>query len=88
MGMILRIASSRIVGQGDIVGRSGYFSLNLSANSVMRGRLDARRTLKSLVADLRLKKVQPALPPPRKNRKKPLHNGFPIFPKQENMPSM
>ncbi|RHM87416.1 hypothetical protein DWZ35_23580, partial [Bacteroides caccae] len=36
-----------------IVGRSGYFSLNLSANSVMRGRLDARRTLKSLVADLR-----------------------------------
>ena len=39
MGMILRIASSRIVGQGDIVGRSGYFSLNLSANSVMRGRL-------------------------------------------------
>ena len=56
MGMILRIASSRIVGQGDIVGRSGYFSLNLSANSVMRGRLDARRTLKSLVADLRMKK--------------------------------
>ena len=54
MGMILRIASSRIVGQGGIVGRSGYFSLNLSANSVMRGRLDARRTLKSLVADLRL----------------------------------
>ena len=56
MGMILRIASSRIVGQGDIVGRSGYFSLNLSANSVMRGRLDARRTLKSLVADLRISK--------------------------------
>ncbi|KAB6446142.1 hypothetical protein GAY88_20610, partial [Phocaeicola vulgatus] len=26
----------------------------LSANSVMRGRLDARRTLKSLVADLRI----------------------------------
>ena len=59
MGMILRIASSRIVGQGDIVGRSGYFSLNLSANSVMRGRLDARRTLKSLVADLRLYKDLP-----------------------------
>ena len=58
MGMILRIASSRIVGQGDIVGRSGYFSLNLSANSVMRGRLDARRTLKSLVADLRAKKMR------------------------------
>ena len=57
MGMILRIASSRIVGQGDIVGRSGYFSLNLSANSVMRGRLDARRTLKSLVADLRVFKI-------------------------------
>ena len=56
MGMILRIASSRIVGQGDIVGRSGYFSLNLSANSVMRGRLDARRTLKSLVADLRIER--------------------------------
>ena len=63
MGMILRIASSRIVGQGDIVGRSGYFSLNLSANSVMRGRLDARRTLKSLVADLRvtLKEMTPAV---------------------------
>ncbi|WP_455188181.1 hypothetical protein, partial [Bacteroides congonensis] len=45
------------VGQGDIVGRSGYFSLNLSANSVMRGRLDARRTLKSLVADLRFNKT-------------------------------
>lgn len=60
MGMILRIASSRIVGQGDIVGRSGYFSLNLSANSVMRGRLDARRTLKSLVADLRV--TIPVLP--------------------------
>ena len=57
MGMILRIASSRIVGQGDIVGRSGYFSLNLSANSVMRGRLDARRTLKSLVADLRVNTI-------------------------------
>ena len=63
MGMILRIASSRIVGQGDIVGRSGYFSLNLSANSVMRGRLDARRTLKSLVADLRkTKKREPKKP--------------------------
>ena len=61
MGMILRIASSRIVGQGDIVGRSGYFSLNLSANSVMRGRLDARRTLKSLVADLREKKEKSLL---------------------------
>ena len=61
MGMILRIASSRIVGQGDIVGRSGYFSLNLSANSVMRGRLDARRTLKSLVADLRFNKIFPSL---------------------------
>ena len=61
MGMILRIASSRIVGQGDIVGRSGYFSLNLSANSVMRGRLDARRTLKSLVADLRDIKFQPQM---------------------------
>ena len=58
MGMILRIASSRIVGQGDIVGRSGYFSLNLSANSVMRGRLDARRTLKSLVADLRVYNIK------------------------------
>ena len=63
MGMILRIASSRIVGQGDIVGRSGYFSLNLSANSVMRGRLDARRTLKSLVADLRLDKNRDYLCP-------------------------
>ena len=67
MGMILRIASSRIVGQGDIVGRSGYFSLNLSANSVMRGRLDARRTLKSLVADLRLVRYcKSTKSPPRK----------------------
>ena len=63
MGMILRIASSRIVGQGDIVGRSGYFSLNLSANSVMRGRLDARRTLKSLVADLRINSIITIVPP-------------------------
>ena len=62
MGMILRIASSRIVGQGDIVGRSGYFSLNLSANSVMRGRLDARRTLKSLVADLRANRKKVRIP--------------------------
>ena len=66
MGMILRIASSRIVGQGDIVGRSGYFSLNLSANSVMRGRLDARRTLKSLVADLRVY-LNTDIPPRRIN---------------------
>ena len=69
MGMILRIASSRIVGQGDIVGRSGYFSLNLSANSVMRGRLDARRTLKSLVADLRFYSFYP------KNEKKSFLTG-------------
>ena len=73
MGMILRIASSRIVGQGDIVGRSGYFSLNLSANSVMRGRLDARRTLKSLVADLRFLKKES---PPPSHR---LDDGFPIY---------
>ena len=66
MGMILRIASSRIVGQGDIVGRSGYFSLNLSANSVMRGRLDARRTLKSLVADLRISLINPSRRIPQK----------------------
>ncbi|RHM92860.1 hypothetical protein DWZ35_14155 [Bacteroides caccae] len=43
------------------MGRSGYFSLNLSANSVMRGRLDARRTLKSLVADLRTIKKKSTL---------------------------
>ena len=54
MGMILRIASSRIVGQGILWAEVGISALNLSANSVMRGRLDARRTLKSLVADLRL----------------------------------
>ena len=72
MGMILRIASSRIVGQGDIVGRSGYFSLNLSANSVMRGRLDARRTLKSLVADLRYNNI------PVQNRRGSLGE-FPLF---------
>ena len=34
MGMIQRIVSSRIVGPGDIEGCSGYFYLNLSANSV------------------------------------------------------
>ena len=50
--MILRIAL-RYSGQGYCGQKCGYFSLNLSANSVMRGRLDARRTLKSLVADLR-----------------------------------
>ncbi|MCG0338264.1 hypothetical protein, partial [Phocaeicola vulgatus] len=59
-------------GQGDIVGRSGYFSLNLSANSVMRGRLDARRTLKSLVADLRIDKKTLA--------KYIFHNRHPIIP--------
>ncbi len=39
-----------------IVGKSGCFGLNLSDNSVMRGRVHARRTLKGLVADLRTKK--------------------------------
>ena len=53
MGMILRIASSRIVGLGDIVGRKRVFQFKSSANSVMRGCVHARRTLKSLVADLR-----------------------------------
>ena len=33
MGMILRIASSRIVGTEDVEGCSGCFSLNLSDNS-------------------------------------------------------
>ena len=33
--------------------QKGCFSLNLSDNSVMRGRVHARRTLKGLVADLR-----------------------------------
>ena len=51
--VILRIVLSRIVGLGDIEGCSRYFCLNLSDNSVMRGRLDARRTLKDFVADLR-----------------------------------
>lgn len=53
MGMILRIVSSHIVGSGDVVDRSGYFSLNLTANSVMRGHVHATRTFKGLVADLR-----------------------------------
>ncbi len=53
MRMILCIASSHIVGQGDIVGRSGCFKFKLSANSVMRGRVNAIRTFKGLVADLR-----------------------------------
>ena len=53
MGMILCIASSHIVGKGDIVGSSGCFKFKLSANSVMRGRVNAIRTFKGLVADLR-----------------------------------
>ena len=53
MGMILCIAPSHIVGYGDIVDRSGGFKFKLSANSVMRGRVNAIRTFKSLVADLR-----------------------------------
>src|SRR5574344_757397 len=57
MGMILCIASSHIVGSGDIVGRSGCFKFKLSANSVMRGRVNAIRTFKGLVADLRSKKL-------------------------------
>src|SRR5574344_1450693 len=56
MGMILCIASSHIVGKGDIVGRSGCFKFKLSANSVMRGRVNAIRTFKGLVADLRFNK--------------------------------
>src|SRR5574344_2563120 len=56
MGMILCIASSHIVGYGDIVGRSGCFKFKLSANSVMRGRVNAIRTFKGLVADLRYTK--------------------------------
>ena len=54
MGMILCIASSHIVGKGDVVG-SGCFKFNLSANSVMRGRVNATRTFMGLVADLRYK---------------------------------
>lgn len=34
MGMILHIVSSRIVGRGDVVGRIGYFNLNLSDNLI------------------------------------------------------
>ena len=59
MGMILRIVSSRIMGYGGVVGRSGHFCLNLYDNSVMRGRVHARRTLKGLVADLRYHQVFP-----------------------------
>ena len=62
MGMILCIASSHIVGKGDVVG-SGCFKFNLSANSVMRGRVNATRTFKGLVPDLRKnKKVVCTLP--------------------------
>lgn len=53
MGMILRIVSSRIVWRGDVVGRIGYFNINLSDNLVMRGHVHTRKTLKGLVADLR-----------------------------------
>ena len=54
MSMKLRIVSSRIVWSGDVVIRSGCFSLNLSDNSVMSGRVHVRITLKALVADLRI----------------------------------
>ena len=54
MSMILRIVSSHIVWSGNVVIRSGCFSRNLSDNSVMSGRVHARRTLKGLVADLRI----------------------------------
>ena len=37
-----------------IEGCSGYFYLNLFDNSVMRGRVNTRRTLKGLVAGLRI----------------------------------
>ena len=40
-------------GVRDVVGRSGCFKFKLSANSVMRGRVNAIRTFKSLVADLK-----------------------------------
>ena len=46
--------SSRIVGLGDIVGRKWVFQLKSSANLVLRGCVHARRTLKGLVADLRI----------------------------------
>ena len=52
MGIMQRIASCRIVGKGNIEGCSGHFYLNLSADSVMRGRVHAIRMLKGLVADL------------------------------------
>ncbi len=38
-----------VVARGILWAEVGMFSLNLSANSVMSGRLDARRTLKALV---------------------------------------
>ena len=50
----MHIVSRRIVGEGNVEGKSGCFSLKLSDNSVMRGRVHARRTLKGLVADLRV----------------------------------
>ena len=50
----MHIVSSRIVGEGNVEGKSGCFGLNLSDNSVMRGRVHAIRTLKGLVADMRV----------------------------------
>ena len=44
-----------------------YSSLNLSDNSVMRGRVHARRTLKGLVADLRTKKESSSFCHSKKN---------------------
>ena len=41
------------------MGRSGCFGLNLSDNSVMRGRVHGSRTMKDLVADLRFLSFPP-----------------------------
>ena len=41
---IVYCLKSHCGGKGDIVGRSGCFKFKLSANSVMRGRVNAIRT--------------------------------------------
>ena len=57
LGIILRIASSHIVGVRGYCRQKWCFKFKLSANSVMRGCVNAIRMLKGLVADLRYYKI-------------------------------
>ena len=48
MSMTLRICLKSHCGVRGVVGKSGYFSLNLSANSVMRGCVHAGKDVERL----------------------------------------